>query len=202
MKNVRFGYYRFDEPLITDFNLHIEPGTLTVITGSSGCGKTTLIRLLCGLYRQWEGDILYDGKTIYDIGHAVFTKNVAVVDQDIRLFTDSIKNNLKMWDESITDEAMIRACRDADIYDHIIKRGGFDIALRSDEFSGGQRQRLEIARALCRNPRILILDEATANLDAATEKKIIAAIRDRGITCIMVTHRSSVIRICDSEIRM
>ncbi len=189
IKGVTFGYSRFDKPVLSDFNMKIEPGTLSLITGASGCGKTTLLRLLTGMYLPWEGQILFDGKSIDKIGHKAFTKNVAIVDQDITLFTDTIKNNLTLWNDDISEEDMIRACRDAAIYEHIMDRGGFETELFFDEFSGGQRQRLEIARALCVNPRILILDEATANLDEATESSILSAIRSRGITCIMVTHR-------------
>ncbi|MCR5097316.1 MAG: ATP-binding cassette domain-containing protein [Lachnospiraceae bacterium] len=200
IRGVTFGYSRFEEPVIRTLDLHVDAGSLVVITGASGCGKTTLLRLMTGTYIPWEGTIFYDKKSITEIGHSAFTKNVAIVDQDIRLFTDTVKNNLKMWNEDITDEDMIAACRDAAIYDHIMERGGFEAMLFSEEYSGGQRQRLEIARAMCVNPQILILDEATANLDAKTEARILAAIKKRGITCIMVTHRP--IDNCDRKVKI
>ena len=189
VRSLTFSYSRFDDPVIEDFNMSITPGSLTVITGESGCGKTTLISLLTGLYVPGGGEILYDGMGIETIGHRAFTQNVAVVDQDIRLFSDTVRNNLTLWDTKISMEDMVSACKDADIYEAVIKRGGFDVMFYPEEYSGGQRQRLEIARALCKKPRILILDEATANLDAGTEERILSAIRARGITVIMVTHR-------------
>lgn len=205
IKNVTFGYSRLAKPLIREINISLKPGTSVAFVGVSGCGKSTITHLLAGLYQPWSGEILFDGKPIREIERDVFTSSVAVVDQDIILFEDTIARNIKMWDESIEDFAMILAARDAQIHDEIMCReGGYRHKLTDGgrEFSGGQRQCLEIARALSQDPTILILDEATSALDVKKEYEIIEAIKNRGITCITVAHRLSAIRNCDEIIVM
>ena len=205
MKNVTFGYSTLKPPLVEDFNLTVKPGQRIAFVGASGCGKSTLSKLITGLYSPWNGSILFDGKPLSEIDENVFTDSVAVVEQDITLFEDSITNNIKMWDDSIDDAEMIKACKDAQIHNDIMQReGGYDgmVSEGGRDFSGGQRQRMEIARALVHNPSVLILDEATSALDARTEWEVINAIADRGITCIMIAHRLSTIRNCDEIIVM
>ncbi|MBQ3460900.1 MAG: NHLP family bacteriocin export ABC transporter peptidase/permease/ATPase subunit [Solobacterium sp.] len=200
MKNVTFGYSRLSEPLIKDFSMSVEPGQRIAFVGSSGCGKSTITKLICGLNKPWSGEILFDGKPIIDIDRSVFTGSLAVVDQEIIIYEDTIANNIRMWDESIEDFEVIMAARDAHIHDDIMHReGGYQYKLTENgkDMSGGQRQRLEIARVLAQDPTIIILDEATSALDAKTEYEVVEAIKKRGITCIVVAHRLSTIRDCD-----
>jgi NHLM bacteriocin system ABC transporter peptidase/ATP-binding protein len=203
IKDISFGYSRLGKPLIQNFSMSMKPGSRVAFVGTSGCGKSTLSKLISGLYQPWSGEILFDGKPISEIDHSVFTGSVAVVDQDIVLFEDTIANNIKMWDESIEDFEMILAARDAQIYDDIMAReGGFYSRLTEGgkDLSGGQRQRIEIARVLAQDPSIIIMDEATSALDAKTEYELVKAVKDRGITCIVIAHRLSTIRDCDEII--
>ena len=205
LKDISFGYTKFAPPLIEHFNMTVEPGQKIAFVGGSGCGKSTLSKLISGLYQPWSGEILFDGKPISDIDRNIFTGSLAVVDQDIVLFEDTIANNIKMWDSSIEDYEMILASRDASLHADVMQRDGgyaYQMSEGGRDFSGGQRQRMEIARVLAEDPTILIMDEATSALDAQTEHDIVQAIHDRGVTCIVIAHRLSTIRDCDEIIVM
>ena len=205
MRDVTFGYSPLGKPLIQNFSMSLEPGKSIAFVGASGSGKSTLAKLLSGLYQPWSGEILFDGKPIIDIDKSVFRGSLAVVDQDITLFEDTIANNIKMWDTTIENYEMILAARDAQIHDKILEReGGYEYKIRENgsDFSGGERQRLEIARVLAQDPTIVIMDEATSALDARTEYNVVKSIRDRGVTTIVIAHRLSTIRDCDEIIVM
>ena len=203
LKHVSFGYSALEAPLIKDFSLTVSPGTSVAIVGSSGCGKSTVLSLVSGLYAPWEGEVLFDGKPLKEIPKSLFRGSLSVIDQKIVLFKDTVANNIRMWDTSIEDYEVILAARDAQIHEDIMmKKGGYDHILQDGgfDFSGGQRQRIEIARALVTDPAIVIMDEATSALDAATEYNVVKSIKDRGITCLIVAHRLSTIRDCDQII--
>ena len=205
IKNLVFGYSKLAEPLIENFNLSLKPGKSVALVGGSGCGKSTMSKLISGLQQPWSGEILFDGKPMSQINKSVFVSSLAVVDQEIILFEDTVENNIKMWDETIEDFEMILAARDAQIHESIMQReGGYQHKLieGGKDFSGGERQRIEIARVLAQDPTIIILDEATSALDAKTEYEVVKAIKDRGIACIVVAHRLSTIRSCDEIIVM
>lgn len=200
LDRVTFGYAPLGEPLLADFSLEVEAGSFVALVGPSGCGKSTVSKLISGLYRPWSGTVRLDGVPLEEVARPVRCASIAVVDQDITLFHDTIANNIRLWDETIEDFDILLAARDAGVHDDVMHRaGGYDSVLAEGgrDLSGGQRQRLEIARALAADPTILIMDEATSALDAQTEAEVMRAIRRRGITLIVIAHRLSAVRDAD-----
>jgi len=200
LRDVTFGYDRSLPPILEHFSLKIKAGERIALVGPSGCGKSTLMSLVSGLYEPWEGEVLFDGKPRETIDRMTFVNSVSVVNQDVTLFEGTIADNVKMWDESIEDFAMVLACNDAQIHHEIMERPGAYqgiITERGKNFSGGQRQRIEIATALAKEPTILLMDEGTSALDPQTETKIMKNLYGMGITLIMIAHRLDTIADCD-----
>ncbi|WNO71257.1 MULTISPECIES: NHLP family bacteriocin export ABC transporter peptidase/permease/ATPase subunit [unclassified Streptomyces] len=201
LDGITFGYSPLDKPLLTDFSLTVGPGQQVALVGGSGSGKSTVSRLIAGLYSPWEGTIRIDGRRLEDIPRSALAASVSFVDQDVFLFEGTVRDNVALWDPSIPDDAVVAALRDAALYDDVIARRPDGIHSRVEQdgrnFSGGQRQRLEIARALVRRPSVLVLDEVTSALDAQTEQLIIDNLRRRGCACVVIAHRLSTVRDSD-----
>ncbi|MEA4914443.1 MAG: NHLP family bacteriocin export ABC transporter peptidase/permease/ATPase subunit [Christensenella sp.] len=203
LRGVSFGYSKLEQPLIENFSMTLKPGGHIAIVGGTGSGKSTLAKLIAGLYEPWSGEILFDGKPRAEIPACVMRQSLSMVDQEISIFEGTVRDNLTMWNPAVGGQELESATRDACIREILLERqGGFDQPLGENGrcFSGGEKQRLEIARALCTNPTVLLLDEATSALDPLTEKEIMDHIRRRGCSCVIVAHRLSTVMDCDEII--
>ncbi|HWQ05959.1 MAG TPA: NHLP family bacteriocin export ABC transporter peptidase/permease/ATPase subunit, partial [Feifaniaceae bacterium] len=203
IRGLSFGYSKLEPPLIEGLSLTLKPGEHVAIVGGTGSGKSTLARLIAGLYEPWEGEILFDGKPRAVIPADRMRRSLSMVDQEISIFEGTVRDNIAMWNPAVSETDLENAARDACVRDVLLEReGGFDLELDENGrcFSGGEKQRIEIARAFCINPAILLLDEATSALDPVTEKEILEHIRARGCSCVVVAHRLSTIKDCDEII--
>jgi NHLM bacteriocin system ABC transporter peptidase/ATP-binding protein len=200
MHGVSFGYNRLGPALLENLELVIKPGQHVAIVGASGSGKSTIAKMLTGLYEPWTGEIRFDGIPLAEIPHQQLAASVGAVDQDIFLFEGTVRDNLTLWDPGVNDAAIAHALRETDMLEVVASRpGGITgpVLEAGRNYSGGQKQRLEIARALIGQPSVLVLDEATSALDTVSESHILEQIRVRGATCVIIAHRLSTIRLCD-----
>ncbi|MFC9583383.1 NHLP family bacteriocin export ABC transporter peptidase/permease/ATPase subunit [Streptomyces yangpuensis] len=200
LEGITFGHSPLDPPLFEDFSLSVGPGQQVALVGGSGSGKSTVSRLVSGLHTPWAGAVRIDGMRLEDIPRGALAASVSFVDQDVFLFEGTVRDNVALWDPTIEDEAVVAALEDAAVYEVVARRpGGIHSRVEQDgrNFSGGQRQRLEIARALVRRPSVMVLDEVTSALDAVTEQVVIDNLRRRGCACVVIAHRLSTVRDSD-----
>ncbi len=199
IRELTFGYSILEPPLIKGINLKVKDGQKIAIIGKTGCGKSTLVKLMAGLFQPWSGEIRISGVPIEQMTAEQRAKTLAYVDQDIFLFEGSLRENLTLWDKSIPDSDLLDAMQYTKLDEFLTGRGGLEtyIEERGKNLSGGQKQRIEVTRSLVKKPSILILDEATANLDMPLEKELIDRLKRSGITLIVITHRIEAIKDFD-----
>jgi NHLM bacteriocin system ABC transporter peptidase/ATP-binding protein len=200
LRNITFGYSPNEPPLLKDLSVVLEPGMRVAFVGPTGSGKSTVANIVAGLLQPWSGEVLFDGQPRNGIPRAVLSASLGKVDQSILLFSGTVIDNIRFWDEAVLTADAVRAAEDACIAADIQAKPdgfGYRLAEGGRNLSGGQRQRLEIARVLATNPSIVVLDEATSALDSITEEAVDTNLRRRGCTCVIIAHRLSTIRDCD-----
>lgn len=199
------GYAFGIQPVLNQLDLHVPQGSYLGLAGAVGSGKSTLVNLLAGAYQPTEGEVLVDDIPLQQLGMALRAKSVVLVSQQAYFFAGTVMDNLTLWDTSINEKDVIDACRLCLIHEDILQRpGGYRSRLTEGggNFSGGQRQRLALARAVARKPRILLLDESTSGLDGRTEAMVLENLRGLGITLVFATHRVINLRNADTIIVM
>ncbi|MBF0423834.1 MAG: ATP-binding cassette domain-containing protein [Magnetococcales bacterium] len=204
-RNAVFGFTRVKPPLLAGITLELHPGEQLGLTGPSGGGKSTLVELLIGLHRPWQGEILLDGAPLTTLSREQLSREIAWIDKKPFFIPGSVRDNLLLWRTDVTEADLDQAVADACLAETIagLPQGWhFQMSPRGANFSGGQRQRLEIARAMLGKPRILVLDEATDGLDDALEKRLRQNFRRRGIAVIWVSHRAATLAACDRTLHL
>ena len=199
-RDVTFGFNQLEPPLFENLSFIMEPGRWLGVMGASRSGRSTIANLLIGLVEPWSGEILIDGKPRSFYTRETLAVAMGFASQEVTLFDGTIRDNLTLWDTTIAEQDVVAAAKDAEVHSVILARSGaYDAMINGSaaNFSGGERQRLEIARALVYNPTLLVLDSAMSSLDGPLEKRVLCNLRRRPFSLLIIAHRLSSLRECD-----